>query len=190
MNRNGGYMPDSSAYNDVNMGEADHLNHHHHHQSKDDSQFKRLDDINKSILKIPQLLITFFDELVKEKQTQNKVKQSKQIFDEVLKHFKQVEVDLINEISILSLASTGHQHEGSIYGAKKDYDLAKMRLHLTSVQLNSLKQKLAEPMVELVESEEEDEEEEEEEVDGDKSDKHAVANGNGAEEPKTINGTH
>ena len=177
-------MPDSSAYNDVNMGEGDNLNH----QSKDDlSQFKRLDDINKSILKIPQLLITFFDELVKEKQTQNKIKQSKQIFDDVLKHFKQVEVDLINEISMLSLASTGHQHEGSIYGAKKDYDLAKMRLHLTSVQLNALKQKLSEPMVEMVESDEEGDES------GDNTGKPsnlpAVSNGNG--ELKTTNGgTH
>ena len=46
----------------------------------------------------------------------------------------------------LGLASTGHPHEGSIYGAKKDYDLARQRLLLVIQQVNSLRQAIEAPV--------------------------------------------
>jgi hypothetical protein len=51
---------------------------------------------------------------------------------------------------ISSLASTGHQHEGSVYGARKEYDLAKMRLNLVCSQFGSLRESLSMPLDKLV----------------------------------------
>ena len=142
---------------------------HMHHQSipqhlipRDDSfiKLKRLDEINASIIKITQSLIQFFDELAKEKQPQNKLKQTKQMFEEMLKHLKKVENDLLMEITGLSLASTGHPHEGSIYGARKDFDLAKMRLNLVVAQLGSLRESLNSPLKKETDLDDEDEDNE------------------------------
>jgi hypothetical protein len=116
--------------------------------TRDESLFKlkRLDEINNNIARISSSLIVFFDELTKDKQPSTKIKQSKIIFDEFLKHLRKVESDLLNEISNLTMASTGHQHEGSIYGARKDYDLAKMQIQLIAAQLNSLRESLNSPL--------------------------------------------
>ena len=65
-------------------------------------------------------------------------KQAKNLFEEVIKHLKKVESDMLGEISAISMASTGHQHEGSIYGARKDFDLCKMQVTLVSSQLHAL----------------------------------------------------
>lgn len=65
-------------------------------------KLKRLDEINASIDKISSTLIQFFDELAKDKQTPNKMKQTKQLFEEFLKHLKKVEQDLLNEIQLLT----------------------------------------------------------------------------------------
>ena len=100
-------------------------------------------------------MIQFFDELSKDKQPPNKLKQTKQMFEDLLKHLKKVENDLLNEITGLSLASTGHPHEGSIYGARKDYDLAKMRLNLVAAQLGSLREVLNSPLTNENDSESE-----------------------------------
>jgi hypothetical protein len=92
------------------------------------------------------MLIQFFDEITKDKQPNSKVKQTKNVFEEFLKHMKKVETDLLNEINLLSMASTGNPHEGSIYGAKKDYDLSKMQFSLISAQINSLVNQLNSPL--------------------------------------------
>jgi mediator of RNA polymerase II transcription subunit 11 len=116
--------------------------------SRDDSlhKLKKLDEISSSVAKISHLLIQFFDEITKDKQPTTKVKQIKSIFEEFLKHLKKVESDLLHEINLLSMASTGNPHEGSIYGARKDYDLSKMQLHLISSQINSLRSALSSPL--------------------------------------------
>ena len=118
--------------------------------SRDDSlhKLKRLDDINGMVGKISLLLIQFFDEVIKDKPPTTKSKQIKSIFEEFLKHLKKVEADLLHEINLLSMASTGNPHEGSIYGARKDYDLSKMQLHLISSQINSLRMQLNSPLKE------------------------------------------
>jgi mediator of RNA polymerase II transcription subunit 11 len=116
--------------------------------SRDDSlhKLKKLDEIGASVAKISQLMIQFFDEITKDKQPTARVKQIKSIFEEFLKHLKKVETDLLHEISLLSMASTGNPHEGSIYGARKDYDLSKMQLHLISSQFNALRGLLNSPL--------------------------------------------
>ncbi len=83
---------------------------------RDDSflKLKRLDEINASLIKIIQMLTNFFEELSKEKQPTTKLKQTKQLFEDFLKSFKKCETDLLVEITNLSLASTGHPHEGSL----------------------------------------------------------------------------
>lgn len=58
-----------------------------------------------------------------------------------------VETDLLNEIASLQLASTGHQHEGSVYGARKDFDLARMQINLVANQLGALREALASPVL-------------------------------------------
>ena len=63
-------------------------------------KLKRLDEINASIVKISQTLISFFDELANDKRNQ-KPKVTKQLFEEFLKHLKKVESDLLNEIQAL-----------------------------------------------------------------------------------------
>ena len=81
---------------------------------RDDSfiKLKRLDEINASIIKIVQALSNFFEELSKDKQPPTKLKQTKQLFEDFLKNLKKCETDLLTEITNLSLASTGHPHEG------------------------------------------------------------------------------
>jgi len=115
---------------------------------RDDSlnKLKRLDEINASINKVSQTLIQFFDEITKDKLPPAKLKQAKNLFEESLKFLKKVEIDLLNEINHLNLASTGHPHEGSIYGARKDYDLTKMQLNLIGAQLSSLRESLDKPL--------------------------------------------
>ena len=103
------------------------------------AKLKKLDEINTMILKLSQNLIILFDELLKEKLTVTKTKTA---INECIDCLKQIEIDLIGEINYLGLASTGHPHEGSIYGAKKDYDLARQRLLLVAQQVNSLRQTL------------------------------------------------
>lgn len=51
----------------------------------------------------------------------------------------------MNEIASLQLASTGHQHEGSVYGARKDYDLARMQVNLVAHQMTALREALNSP---------------------------------------------
>lgn len=119
-------------------------------------KLKRLDEINSNISKISNLLIQFFDELTKDKQQSNRVKQTKIIFEDFLKHLKKIEADLLSEIGHLTMASTGHPHEGSIYGARKDFDLGKMHLNLVISQLVSLRETLELP--EIPEKEDSDEE--------------------------------
>ena len=150
MHRNGNYMaagpPPGMAYaNDVNMMAAEHdPNMILNQQSKENIQLKRLDDINKSIESIPDKFEHFLDELSKEKQSQNnKNKQAKQLLDDLIRQLRKCEEDLLNEINFLGLASTGYPHEGSIYGARKEYDLSKMRLSLIAAHLGSLKEKLS-----------------------------------------------
>ncbi|CAF0778706.1 unnamed protein product [Brachionus calyciflorus] len=112
-------------------------------------KLKRLDEINSNISKISHLLIQFFDELTKDKQPSTKVKQTKIIFEDFLKHLKKVETDMLSEIGQLTMASTGHPHEGSIYGARKDFDLGKMHLNLVISQLSSLREVLDSPLSNL-----------------------------------------
>lgn len=50
---------------------------------------------------------------------------------------------MLNEIASLQLASTGHQHEGSVYGARKDYDLARMQVNLVAHQMTALREALS-----------------------------------------------
>jgi hypothetical protein len=107
------------------------------------AKLKKLDEINTMILKLSQNLISLFDELLKEKLT---VARTKTAINECIDCLKQIETDLICEINYLGLASTGHPHEGSIYGAKKDYDLAKQRLLLVTQQINCLRQTLDSPL--------------------------------------------
>ena len=64
-------------------------------------KLKKLDEINASIVKISQSLILFFDELAKDKQPPNKMKVTKQMFEDFLKHLKKVETDLLLEIHTL-----------------------------------------------------------------------------------------
>jgi hypothetical protein len=107
------------------------------------AKLKKLDEINTMILKLSQNLIILFDELLKERLTVTKTKTA---INECIDCLKQIEIDLIGELNYLGLASTGHPHEGSIYGAKKDYDLAKQRLLLVTQQVNSLRQVLDSPV--------------------------------------------
>lgn len=51
----------------------------------------------------------------------------------------------MKEIGNLQLASTGHQHEGSIYGARKDFDLVKMQVSLVASELATLREALDSP---------------------------------------------
>lgn len=53
-------------------------------------KLKRLDDINTNIGRISNSLCSFFDELTKEKQATAKIKQTKAIFEEFLKHLRKV----------------------------------------------------------------------------------------------------
>jgi hypothetical protein len=110
------------------------------------NKLKRLDDINGTINKVSQTLIQFFDEITKDKLPPAKLKQAKNFFEESLKALKKVETDLLTEINYLNVASTGHPHEGSIYGARKDYDLTKMQLNLIGAQLSSLRESLDQPL--------------------------------------------
>ncbi|RNA44216.1 mediator of RNA polymerase II transcription subunit 11 [Brachionus plicatilis] len=119
-------------------------------------KLKRLDEINSNISKISQLLIQFFDELTKDKQQSNRVKQTKIIFEDFLKHLKKIETDLLSEIGHLTMASTGQPHEGSIYGARKDFDLGKMHLNLVIAQLASLRETLDSPTLPQNEDSEEE----------------------------------
>jgi hypothetical protein len=121
---------------------------HQTQMPKDESMLtiKRLDSINLFISKISQGLIQYFEELTKDRQAQAKIRQAKTIFEEALKNLKKVETDLLTEIGHLNMASTGHPHEGSIYGARKEFDLTKMQVQLISSQLNSLHQSLDEPL--------------------------------------------
>lgn len=127
---------------------AHHQQQQMHQIPRDESlnKLKRLDEINQNIARISNSLIAFFDELTKEKQPPTKLKQTKAVFEDFLKNLKRVESDLLSEISNLAMASTGHQHEGSIYGARKDYDLAKMQVQLIAAQLNSLREALNSPL--------------------------------------------
>jgi hypothetical protein len=122
-------------------------------------KLKRLDDIGASITKMINTLIQFFDEISKDKLPAAKLKQSKQIFGEALDNLKKVEKDLLNEISQINIASTGHPHEGSLYGARKDYDLSKMQVNLIVNQLNALKLSLDAPIKNDFYDEHDDEEE-------------------------------
>lgn len=119
------------------------------HVQLDDNQrdeaplkLKKLDEINSQIVKSLHGIIQIFDELSKDKQTLNKVKTT---ISEYVDNLKRIESDLLQEINYLGLASTGHPHEGSIYGAKKDYDLAKQRLLLVTSQFHALNQLLNSP---------------------------------------------
>lgn len=53
-------------------------------------KLKRLEDINQNIGRISQSLCTFFDELTKDKQPTAKIKQTRAIFEEFLKHLRKV----------------------------------------------------------------------------------------------------
>jgi mediator of RNA polymerase II transcription subunit 11 len=121
--------------------ESTGMYHHQQATSRDDSsmRLKQLDEINIHIFRFSQNLISLFDELSKDKPTLNRVKQ---IVNEYIETLKKIESDLLGEINYLGLASTGHPHEGSIYGTKKDYDLAKQRLVLIMTQMQSLSQNL------------------------------------------------
>lgn len=116
-----------------------------HVMSNDEApaNLKKLDEINTSILKLSQTLITFYDELMKDKLL---VSRTKTTLNDCIDCLKGIENDLISEINYLGLASTGTPHEGSIYGAKKDFDLAKQRLLLVTHQISSLKQALDSPL--------------------------------------------
>lgn len=117
------------------------------HRDESLVKLKRLDEINGNIARISNLMIQFFDELTKDKQSSTKNKQqTKTLFEDLLKHLKKVENDLLNEITLLTMASTGYPHEGSIYGARKDFDLSKMQLHLITSQLSSLRESLNSPL--------------------------------------------
>jgi hypothetical protein len=105
-------------------------------------KLKKLDEIHSLILKSLHGIIQMFDELSKDKQTLTKVKTS---ISEYVDNLKRIESELLQEINYLGLASTGHPHEGSIYGAKKDYDLAKQRLFLVTSQFHALNQALNSP---------------------------------------------
>jgi hypothetical protein len=114
------------------------------------AKWKCLDEINSSIGNISKYLIKFFDELSRDniKTVSNtKTKVYKQLLEDFLKHLKKIESDLLAEINHLSMASTGHPHEGSIYGARKDYDLARMRLDLIITQFNLLGKSLNSPEI-------------------------------------------
>ena len=122
-------------------------------------KLKRLDEIGATITKMSNTLIQFFDEISKDKLPAAKLKQSKQIFEEALKNLKKVETDLLYEISQINMASTGHPHEGSLYGARKDYDLSKMQVNLIVNQLDALKLSLDAPIQKDFYDENDDEEE-------------------------------
>lgn len=148
--------------------------HHMNQIPRDDSamKLKRLDEINASIVRIIGSLTNFFEDLSKDKQpnqsqTKTKLKVTKQMFEDLLKFIKKFESDLLSEITGLTLASTGNPHEGfihwvndlrylvfqvsnsvkgSVYGARKDFDLARMRLTLITSQLTSLRTSLESPL--------------------------------------------
>lgn len=138
----------NNYYNYPNPQQHQYMQQYQQQLSRDDSlhKLKRLDDINTTIIKVSQALIQFFDELTKDKLPPAKLKQAKNLFEDSLKHLKKVESDLLGEIVHLNVASTGHPHEGSIYGARKDYDLTKMQLNLIGAQLSSLKDALNSPL--------------------------------------------
>lgn len=87
-----------------------------HQMPRDDSfiKLKRLDEINASIIRIINSLLSFFEDLSKDKQPPTKLKVTKQMFEDFLKFLKKFESDLLAEITNLSLASTGHPHEGKL----------------------------------------------------------------------------
>jgi hypothetical protein len=139
-------MNQSAARNGYGSHEAPQHNNddngmHQQNGLRDDSslRLKQLDEININIYKFSQSLISLFDELNKDKPTLNRIKQ---IVNEYIETLKKIETDLLSEINYLGLASTGHPHEGSIYGTKKDYDLAKQRLVLVTAHMQSLQQHL------------------------------------------------
>ena len=120
--------------NEVETGHNPELNQQYHYQkmqqhqmqqhnlqqqqmaqmSRDDSfiKLKRLDLINASMIQIINSLSSFFEDLSKEKHPPTKFKVTKQMFEDFLKLLKKFEGDLLTEITNLSLASTGHPHEG------------------------------------------------------------------------------
>jgi hypothetical protein len=146
---------------------------------RDESLFKlqRLDEINNGITKVSSSLIAFFDELTKDKQANMKLKPTKTALEEFLRNLKKVETDLLTEINNLTLASTGHQHEGSIYGARKNYDLAKMQLQLIGSQLNVLQEALDSPLKPEEDEKDDGEDDDDDDDDADDADKKAI-NGN------------
>ncbi len=90
------------------------MQHPMHQLPRDDSfiKLKRLDEINNSIVRIINSLLIFFEDLSKDKQPPTKLKVTKQMFEDFIKILKKFETDLLAEITNLSLASTGHPHEG------------------------------------------------------------------------------
>ena len=171
----------SNYYNYPNQQQHQYMAQYQQQLSRDDSLFKlkHLDEINVAIIKVSQSLIQFFDELTKDKLPPAKLKQAKTLFDDAIKHLKNVEKELIAEISHLNVASTGHPHEGSIYGARKDYDLTKMQLNLIGSQLSSLKDALNSPLKnEFYESDIEENADEDEEKPQAVTEQHANTNGN------------
>lgn len=56
------------------------------------NKLKRLDDINANIGRIATSLCSFFEELTKDKQTTSKIKQTRAMFDDFLKHLRKVQL--------------------------------------------------------------------------------------------------
>ncbi len=108
------YTPGQQYHYQQQMQHQQQVQHPMHQIPRDDSfiKLKRLDEINNSIVRIINSLLTFFDDLSKDKQPPTKLKVTKQMFEDFIKLLKKFETDLLTEITNLTLASTGHPHEG------------------------------------------------------------------------------
>jgi len=98
-------------------------------------RFKSLEQSERDLISAMNFLGQALQELSKDKPT---AKAAEQCSTHFVNYMQAVETNISNQISYLSQAATGREHEGSAYGSQKVLDMARHRMEHSRSRLKEL----------------------------------------------------
>ncbi|XP_020607398.1 mediator of RNA polymerase II transcription subunit 11-like [Orbicella faveolata] len=105
--------------------------------SQSGDRLKQLEEIEKDIVKVIRSAGETLEELAKEAPSEDRINSTATRF---LKSLEGVEKGLSEQIGYLTQVATGQPHEGSTYGAEKDFELLRCRTKTIKDQLVEIHQ--------------------------------------------------
>ncbi|PFX29044.1 mediator of RNA polymerase II transcription subunit 11-like [Stylophora pistillata] len=100
--------------------------------SQSGDRLKQLEEIEKDVVKVIRSAGETLEELSKDAPSEDRINSTATKF---LKSLEGVEKGLTEQIGYLTQVATGQPHEGSTYGAEKDFELLRCRTKAIKDQL-------------------------------------------------------